>query len=119
MTASRATVCVLCVALSGCSRPAHGPADAEKAREALVAALDAWKSNAPQPSRPVVFSEELRKTQRLVEYAVGEPDLSDAAVVRFPVTLSLMAGRGKTSERKVVFAVKLGEPPAVSRDPYY
>ena len=98
--------------------------DVERGRQAVVAALDAWKANDP-PARlkslpdPVDFTEELRTTHALTEYALGKVDASDKEVIRYAVTLKLKDRKGKVSEREAVYAVALKTPVVVSRDPYY
>jgi hypothetical protein len=105
----------------GSGRPA---ADVERGRQAVVAALDGWKANDP-PAKlknlpdPVEFSDELRATCALVDYALGRVDTSDKEVIRYAVTLTLRDKKGKVSEREVVYAVALRIPVVVSRDPYY
>lgn len=99
-------------------------ADVERGRAAVLAALDAWKSNAPPAGLkalpdPVEFAEELRATHALTDYALGKADASDPDVIRYTVTLKLRDRKGKTSEREVVYAVALKSPVVVSRDPYY
>ncbi len=109
--------------VSGCGsrRP---ESDIERGKQAVVAALDAWKANDP-PAKlkslpdPVDFAEELRTTHALTEYALGKVDASDKEVIRYAVTLKLKDKKGKVSEREAVYAVALKTPVVVSRDPYY
>jgi hypothetical protein len=98
--------------------------DIERGKQAVVAALDSWKTNDP-PAKlkslpdPVDFSEELRTTHALTDYAIAKVDPSDKEVIRFTVTLKLKDRKGKASEREAVYAVALKTPVVVARDPYY
>ena len=115
---------VLLTALAlGCGGSKHSAADVERGRTALTAALDSWKNNEPPDklkalSEPVSFTEEMRRTHKLVDYALGPPNTTDPAVIRYPVTLKLQGRKGKAEERPVVFEVKLANPILVARDPY-
>jgi hypothetical protein len=118
-------LCLLLVLLvaAGCGtrRPAS---DIDRGRQAVSAALDSWKANDP-PAKlkslpdPVDFTEELRSTHALTEYAIGKVDDSDKDVIRYTVTLKLKDKKGKASDREVVYAVALKSPVVVARDPYY
>jgi hypothetical protein len=68
---------------------------------------------------PVDFTEELRTTHTLTDYALGKVDASDKDVIRYTVTLKLKDKKGKASEREVVYSVALKNPIVVSRDPYF
>jgi hypothetical protein len=114
---------VALVALAvGCGSK-HSKADVERGRTALAAALDAWKNNDP-PDRlkslpdPVEYKDELRQTHKLVDYTLGQPNVKDPEVLRYPVTLKLLDRKGKTEDRPVVFEVKLKTPVVIARDPY-
>jgi hypothetical protein len=110
-----------CAVGCGASR---SQADIDRGRQAVVAALDAWKGNEP-PARlkslpdPVDFTEELRSTHALTEYALGKIDASDKEVIRYTVALKLKDKKGKVTDREVVYSVALKTPVVVSRDPYY
>jgi hypothetical protein len=111
------------VFLSGCGsgRPS---ADIERGKQAVVVALDAWKLNLPvgklkTATDAVEFTEELRSTFLLTDYAIEKVDASDQEVIRFTVTLSLKDKKGKKSHREVVYAVALRDSAVVSRDPYF
>ncbi|HSQ58354.1 MAG TPA: hypothetical protein VLM40_21720 [Gemmata sp.] len=113
--------CVL-ILVAGCGgRPT---AEVERGKQAVVAVLDGWKANQP-PSKlkslpdPVEFSDELRVTHGLTDYALGKVDASDKDVIRYAVTLTLKDKNGKVTQREAVFAVLLKNPVVVSRDPYY
>ena len=105
----------------GSGRPA---ADLDRAKTAVVAALDAWKANEP-PAKlkelpdPVEFSEELRTTHALTAYSVGKVDGSDPELVRVAVKLTLKDKKGKVTDREVAYEVALKSPVVVCRDPYY
>jgi hypothetical protein len=120
---TRLTLVLILVVVAGCGtrRPA---ADIERGRQAVAAALDAWKGNDP-PAKlkslpdPVDFTEELRSTHALTEYTLGKVDDTDKEVIRYTVTLKLRDKKGKVSDREVVYAVALKSPVVVARDPYY
>ena len=107
---------------SGCG--GRSESEVERGRQAVIAALDAWKANEP-PARlkslpdPVEFSDELRATHALTDYSLGKVDTSDKKVIRYTVMLTLKDRKGKVSEREVAFAVELKSPIVVTRDPYY
>jgi hypothetical protein len=96
----------------------------DRGRQAVIAALDGWKNNEP-PAKlksltdPVEFSDELRGTHALTDYALGKVDSADKEVIRYQVTLKLRDKKGKVAEREVVYAVALKTPIVVARDPYY
>jgi hypothetical protein len=109
--------------LAGCGSP-RPQADIDRGRAAVVAVLDSWKANEP-PAKlkslpdPVEFSDELRSTHALTDYALGNVDASDKDVVRYAVKLKLKDKKGKPTEREVVYSVALKSPVVVARDPYY
>ncbi|HEY1191949.1 MAG TPA: hypothetical protein VGE74_30240 [Gemmata sp.] len=115
---------VLSASALGCGGSDRSPAETERARQAVVLALDSWKANEP-PAKlkalpdPIDFSEELRATHALTDYTVGKVDASDKDVVRVTVTLNLKDKKGKASQREAVYAVALKAPVVVSRDPYF
>ncbi|MCI0701608.1 MAG: hypothetical protein L0241_11045 [Planctomycetia bacterium] len=109
--------------LCGCGSR-RSEADIERGRQAVSAALDAWKANEPSAKLkslpdPVEFSEELRSTHALLDYTLGNVDASDKDVIRYTVTLKLKDKKGKLTDREVVYAVALKSPVVVARDPYY
>jgi hypothetical protein len=123
MTAVRLVPIATLVLALGCGQQPHSKADAERGRAALTAALDAWKGNEPPDALksrpdPVEFTDELRRTHKLVEYTLGEPDRTDPEVLRYPVTLKLQGRKGPPEERRVVFMVALKSPVVIARDPY-
>ena len=108
----------------GCGGDKRSAADIERARVAVVVALDSWKANGPAAGLkaapdPVEFSEEMRATHTLTGYDLGKVDGSDPAVIRWAVILHLKDRKGKASDREEVYAVALKSPVVVSRDPYY
>lgn len=121
--AARVVFAVVLAAAAGCGtgRP---QADIDRGRQAVAAALDNWKANEP-PAKlkslpdPVNFTEELRVTQALTDYAVVKVDATDPKVIRYTVALKLKDRKGKASEREAVYSVALDSPIAVARDPYY
>jgi len=123
MTRTRVLPLALLVALAGCGGAKHSKADIERGQKALTSALDSWKANEPADKLkalpdPVEYAEEMRRTHKLTDYSVGQPNASDPAVIRYPVTLKLQDRKGKAFDREVVFEVKLGNPVVISRDPY-
>ena len=120
---TRLTLLVGLFFVTGCGsrRPA---ADVERGRQAVAAALDGWKANDP-PAKlkalpdPVDFTEELRLTHALTDYAIGKADATDPEVIRYTVALKLKDKKGKATEREAVYAVTLKTPVVVTRDPYY
>ena len=112
---------VLAVGCGASSRPQE---EVDRAKAAVVSALDLWKANEPLAklktlSPPVDFSEELRLTQSLTEYAVLKVDSTDPVVIRVTVSLKLKDKKGKATEREAVYSVALKNPIAVARDPYF
>jgi hypothetical protein len=119
----RACALLLLAFVSGCGsrRP---QADLDRGRAAVVAVLDSWKANEPTAKLkslpdPVEFSDELRATHALTDYALGNVDASDKDVIRYAVKLKLKDRKGKATEREVVYSVALKSPVVVARDPYY
>jgi hypothetical protein len=121
---TRCIIPVFClVPILGCGERRSAP-DIERGRQAVIAALDSWKANSPPDtlkSLPdsVDFTEELRATHQLIEYAIEKVDASDPEVIRYIVTLKLTDRKGNASTREVVYAVALKTPVIVSRDPYF
>ena len=124
MTALRTlALAAVAAALAGCgsSRP---QADIDRAKNAVVAALDNWKAN-DQPAKlkslpdPVEFAEEFRATHKLLDYTVVRTDGADPEVVRVTVALKLQDKKGKASEWQATYSVALKSPVVVARDPYY
>jgi hypothetical protein len=111
------------VLLLGCSS-SRSESDIERGRQAVCAALDAWKAREPASQLlarpdPIDFYEELQSTHKLLEYSLLSVDASDKEVIRYTVTLKLADKKGKPSTREAVYAVVLRSPIAVTRDPYY
>lgn len=99
-------------------------AELDRAKSAVVAALDSWKANEPtvrlkELADPVEFSEEMRSTHTLTAYTIGRVDGNDPDFVRVAVKLTLKDRKGKASERDVAYEVALKTPLVVCRDPYY
>ena len=122
MTLTRLLPLALVALAAGCSQP-HSKADVERGRTALAAALDSWKNGEPADKLkalpdPVDFADELTRTHKLVEYALGPPDARDPEVIRYATTLKLRDRKGKLEERPIVFMVALKSPIVIARDPY-
>jgi hypothetical protein len=123
MTCTRLSPVLLVALALGCGGSKHSSADVERGQKALTAALDGWKNNEPADRLkalpdPVEYTDELRRTHKLVDYTLGKPNTTDPAVLRYPVTLKLQDRKGKAQDRDVVFEVKLGNPIVIARDPY-
>jgi hypothetical protein len=119
----RTALVLLLAVVVGCgsSRP---PADVDRGRAAVTAALDNWKANEP-PGKlkaladPVDFTEELWGTYALTDYTIVKEDAADPEVIRFTVKLQLKDRKGKATEREAVYSVALRTPVSVARDPYF
>jgi hypothetical protein len=108
---------------AGCGGSKHSTADIERGRTALAAALDAWKNNDPSERLrtlpdPVEFTDEMRLSNKLLDFTLGKPNATDPDVIRYTVTLKLQDRKGKAHDRDVVFEVKLKTPIVIARDPY-
>ncbi len=114
---------ILAVA-AGCARGPYSPADVDRGRQAVIAALDGWKARDPagrlkdRPD-PVDFSEDLARAHTLLDYSLGPTDATDPQNLRYTVRLKLRNAKGKVSEREVAYAVELRSPVRVVRDPYF
>lgn len=112
--------CLLLLPLAGCG-PSRTQAEVDRGREAVTAALEAWKKKEPAVTlngEEVTFSEDWRKTHTLVEYALADHKVPDERTIAYAVTLKLKDKRGKEETRETVYRVALGPPLIVSRDPY-
>jgi hypothetical protein len=105
---------VLLAALAGCSgssRPqSEVPYDSEKARTALVAALDAWKKgevkSLTKRTPPIRFvDDDLLAGLRLSDYEIEEPDIPIKRHQDVSVLLSLRDARGKSIHREARYQV--------------
>lgn len=108
----------------GCGAKPRPQEEVDRAKAAVVASLDNWKTNEPIAklktlSPPLDFNEELRSLQMLTDYTVLKVDSSDPVVIRVTVTLKLKDKKGKATERESTYAVALKNPIAVARDPYF
>jgi hypothetical protein len=113
MRAYRLLPALLFVA-AGCSAGAESADqsryDAERAKEALVTALDAWKrGDARSLARrdpPIRFvDDDLTAGWRLSDYELEEPDAPVSLHKNVPVILSLRDARGKTVRRETHYQV--------------
>jgi len=104
---------LLCLA-GGCGKGLPPETDAGQAREAIVAALDAWKEGrAPETLRerrpPVDFRDvQWENGSRLTAYEVKGEERSGLSV-RFTVQLALQEKGGGSRERVVVYNVDAGQ----------
>jgi hypothetical protein len=112
---------VLLAVLTGCSgssRPASEASyDAEKARGALVAALDAWKKGVAKSLAkrmpPIRFvDDDLLTGLRLSDYEIDEPDLPVKLHQDVSVRLSLRDAQGRSIQREARYQV--GTDPTLS-----
>jgi hypothetical protein len=112
---------VLLAALTGCSGSSQpspeAPYDAEKARTALVAALDAWKKGEAKSlmkrNPPIRFvDDDLLAGLRLSDYEIEEPDTPIRLHEDVEVILSLRDARGKSIRREARYQV--GTYPALA-----
>ena len=112
---------VLLAIVTGCSGPSSTSPevsfDAERARTALVAALDAWKKGEAKSlkkhSPPIRFEDDdLLAGLRLVEYEIEDPDRPIKLHEDVEVILELKDASGKGVHREARYQV--GLEPAVS-----
>jgi hypothetical protein len=96
---------------SGRSEPAVEPRyDAEQARTALIAALDAWKKGEAKSlskrNPPIRFvDDDLLAGLRLSDYEIEEPDLPLKPHQNVSVILSMRDARGKIVRREARYQV--------------
>ena len=117
----RRTLVLAAVALflgAGCGGPAAGKPEPAKAKAALVATLDAWKSGAsPESLKPIVVQDmDWSAGLKLESYAIDPDAQDDTLSLRCPVTLSLVDGGGKKTERRVTYAVATAPVTTVFRE---
>ena len=105
---------VLLAVLTGCSgssRPAsEAPYDSEKARTALVAALDAWKKGEAKSLAkrmpPIRFvDDDLLAGLRLSDYEIDEEELPVKLHQDVSVRLSLRDAQGRSIQREARYQV--------------
>ena len=103
---------------AGCGGGAAGKPDPAKAKAALVATLDAWKSGAsPESLKPIVVQDmDWSAGMKLESYAIDPDAKDDTLSLRCPVTLGLVDGGGKKIERKVTYAVATAPVTTVFRE---
>jgi hypothetical protein len=109
---------------AGCSRGA-GPAlpvryDSERARDALVAALDSWKRGEAEGlarrDPPIRFTDDdIVAGWSLVDYELEEPDAPITLHKDIPVILSLRDRQGRTVRREANYQVATDPSLAVLR----
>jgi hypothetical protein len=115
---------VLLAVLTGCSGsspPASQTSyDSEKARTALVAALDAWKKGEAKSlakrEPPIRFvDDDLIAGLRLSDYEIDEPDLPVKPHQDVSVRLSLRDARGQRIQREARYQIGTGSTLSVLR----
>jgi hypothetical protein len=116
-----AVAAVVALTTSGCSKGVANPVDPDRARVALKAALDHWKSGGdplsmPTSATPMTVQDlEWQSGAKLVDYEVlGDGDPADANL-RVKVKLTL-AGKGKNTEKTVNYLVTTSPAVTVFRD---
>jgi hypothetical protein len=121
--ASRAAVAaLLAIGLGGaaCSPGPRtaAPVDATEAREALTAALDAWKagkkpSDMKSGSPPMTVQDmDWESGQKLAAYELAGEGTMDNANLRIPVILSFGEGKGREAQKEVSYVV--GTSPTIT-----
>jgi hypothetical protein len=96
------------------------PYDAEKAHDALVTSLEAWKKgqakSLPRRKPPIRFEDDdLLAGLRLAEYEIEEPDAPIVLHQDVEVILSLRDARGKVVRREARYQVATHPALAVLR----
>jgi hypothetical protein len=123
MRKSHRALAVLLVA-SGCSggpgTAAAPPYDSGKARDALVASLDAWKKGQTKTLAkrrpPIRFEDDdLVRGLRLFDYEIEEPDSPITLHQNVGVILSLRDARGNAVRREATYQVATEPALAVLR----
>lgn len=111
---------------AGCSQgPRFSKEEMAKARQALEACLDAWKSGQMPQSlatrpEPIQFAEEWPLLGfKLKSYEILGSEHTDAETIRFTVRLTMEDKRGKAEERMPTYAIVLKSPIVIARDPMY
>lgn len=99
----------------GCGSSA--PVDAPKAKQALVAALDAWKrGDKPESLKPIVVQDmDWMGGAKLVSYELGDGK-DDNLNLRCPVKLKLVGADGKDVEKTVIYMVGTSPVTTVFRE---
>ena len=100
----------------GC-RPTASPVDMPKAKQSLIAALDAWKRGEKLESlKPVVVQDmDWSAGAMLVSYELAGDAKDDTFSLRCPVKLKLVA-EGKEVERSVTYTVGTSPVTTVFRE---
>jgi len=115
---------LLSMAVAGCgSQSSRSQEEIQRGKQAIEVSLESWKRGESidklkkQPDG-VDFSDDWRKTNSLVDFAVLGSTAADAATITFAVRLTLKDKKGKTEEVEAKYVVVLGSPTKVSRDPF-
>jgi hypothetical protein len=120
MTFVHLTVLSALLSTMGCGNKTLVSADgAELAQEALIAALDAWKSgSAPDELRQhnpeiIVGDLDWKAKQKLVDYHVSDAGSFDGKQLRIPVTLIVQPSAG-SRQRRVETKYIIGIDPVIT-----
>jgi hypothetical protein len=115
------SLALLVLLAAGCQKDLPPLTDPDVAREALAAALDAWKEGrSPETllarTPPIDFSDIRRDAgSRLTQYRIADEERSGLSV-RFTVRMTLQQKNGASRERTVVFNVDAGKAVVIRPD---
>jgi hypothetical protein len=111
----RLLLCLIAVAMAGCSKPSRPPElqyDSGQARQTLLTALDAWKrgqaaqlAGAQPPIRFV--DDDLADGCQLVDFQPPSPDARLEPFTDIPVALVLRDRRGNVVNRNATYQIGL------------
>src|SRR5262249_12813272 len=116
-----AAICLVLLAVAGCSNRQPSQADADEARAALTAALDAWKDGgSPDSLRDRKPPGDFRDAHwdggnRLTRYVVKSEERSGLSV-RFTVELQLQHKDGTSRQRVVNYNADAGKAVVIRPD---
>lgn len=91
---------LLVAVLPGCGKSMRDPSDPDKAKAALVTALEAWQNGADletlhQRTPPIFFNDAKAGSKRLSSFQLEENHGVHGLSVRIPVKLTFVNGGGK------------------------
>lgn len=113
MRCSVMVICLLTVTMAGCGRGSgKSNADSERAREVLIIALDAWKSNQLQSlasqSPPIrLLDDDCVAGCQLIQYELPKPGFSILPFHDVQVVLELADPQGRKLRKPVTYQVGL------------